>query len=384
MRRCVSMALRIAYTGWSLKKEGCWVPERLNYHFEPARGWMNDPNGLIYFKGQYHAFFQHNPHKPVWGPMHWGHAVSDDLLVWKELPIALYPDQPYENSGGCFSGSAVEKDGLLYLFYTSVSHELGQTQSLAVSVDGVHFEKYADNPILRCPVADTPDFRDPKVTEFPDGYRMVCGSGSGGTGRVLLFASQDLIHWEYQGVLFESRDYGAVMECPDFFMLDGRYVLMFSKIGALEYAVQFISGDFDGSHFMPEQYSAPEAGPQFYAPQTFSDAGGRRVMIGWLYSWGKPLDAGAQYAGALSVPRVLSLQDGRVCNYPVAAAQPLLNPADALLETRKDYVGVRGMPVGVHLDPGDSLCSLAVLRDTKTIEVFVNSGRYSFSYWFGR
>ena len=107
---------------------------RLMYHFEPQKGWMNDPNGLVYFKGQYHAFFQHNPNPPQDGPIrwgcglvHWGHAVSEDLIHWEELPIALYPDQDYENKGGCYSGSAIEKDGRLYLFYTSVSHELGQT-----------------------------------------------------------------------------------------------------------------------------------------------------------------------------------------------------------------------------------------------------------------
>ncbi len=358
------------------------MPARLKYHFEPARGWMNDPNGLIYFKGKYHAFFQHNPYAPVWGPMHWGHAVSDDLLTWKELPIALYPDQPYENSGGCFSGSAVEKDGLLYLFYTSVSHELGQTQSVAVSEDGIHFQKYAENPILCCPIQGTADFRDPKVIQFPDGYRMVCGSGCGGVGRVLLFASQDLLHWEYQGVLFESRDYGAVLECPDFFVLNGKYVLMFSKIGTVDYAVQFISGAFDGSRFTPLCYSAPEAGPQFYAPQTFLDAQGRRIMIGWLYSWGRPLDTGAEYAGALSIPRVLTMENGRIWNYPVDSAVPLLKESDAMLEIQNDFIGVHGTSVGIALDPGDSLRDLAVLRDTKTIEVFINSGRYSFSYWF--
>ena len=87
------------------------MPERFEYHFEPQKGWMNDPNGLIEFNGQYHAFFQHNPYAPVWGPMHWGHAVSKDLLHWEEVPIALKPEETYENSGGCFSGSAIEKDG---------------------------------------------------------------------------------------------------------------------------------------------------------------------------------------------------------------------------------------------------------------------------------
>ena len=118
------------------------MPERLKYHFEPQKGWINDPNGLIYFKEKYHAFFQHNPFEPRWGQMHWGHAISDDLINWQEISIALYPDMPYENSGGCFSGSAIEKDGYLFLFYTSASNELGQTQSLAISEDGINFKKY--------------------------------------------------------------------------------------------------------------------------------------------------------------------------------------------------------------------------------------------------
>ena len=127
---------------------GYRMQKRFSYHFEPRKGWMNDPNGLIEFQGQYHAFFQHNPYEPKWGPMHWGHAVSKDLIHWQELPIALEPKEWYENDGGCFSGSAIEKDGKLYLFYTSVSKDLGQTQSVAISEDGIHFEKYEGNPVI--------------------------------------------------------------------------------------------------------------------------------------------------------------------------------------------------------------------------------------------
>ena len=121
---------------------------KLALHLQPERGWINDPNGLCYFQGKYHAFFQHNPKAPVWDTMHWGHAVSEDLLHWEELPIALYPDQPYESGQGCFSGSAVEKDGRLYLFYTAVDSRLAQTQCLAWTDDGQHFTKYPGNPIL--------------------------------------------------------------------------------------------------------------------------------------------------------------------------------------------------------------------------------------------
>ena len=172
--------------------------ERLRYHFEPKKGWMNDPNGLVWFRGQYHAFFQHNPYDTVWGPMHWGHAVSSDLLHWEELPIALYPDQPYENGGGCFSGSAIVKDDRLYLFYTSVS-KTAQTQSVAMSDDGIHFYKYEGNPVIAsCPEGHK-NFRDPKVSRIDGTYYMVTGSGNSRAGQVLLFESEDLLHWEYRG-----------------------------------------------------------------------------------------------------------------------------------------------------------------------------------------
>ena len=143
------------------------MAKRLHHHFEPEKGWINDPNGLVFFRGEYHAFFQHNPYEPKWGPMHWGHAVSRDLIHWNELPIALSPDQPYENSGGCFSGGALVKDNVLYVFYTAVSEELGQTQCLAMSRDGVHFEKYPGNPIIKSYPSDgSEDFRDPHVFEY--------------------------------------------------------------------------------------------------------------------------------------------------------------------------------------------------------------------------
>ena len=127
---------------------------KLQYHVEPEKGWLNDPNGLCYFQGRYHAFFQHNPDSTVWkAPLHWGHAVSDDLIHWEEQPIALYPDQPYENGGGCFSGSAIEKDGKLYLMYTAVSKGHQQTQCIAVTEDCVHFTKLAENPLIgQCPL----------------------------------------------------------------------------------------------------------------------------------------------------------------------------------------------------------------------------------------
>jgi len=361
------------------------MPERLQHHFEPQKGWMNDPNGLIFYRGQYHAFFQHNPHSPRWGQMHWGHAVSDDLLHWKEVEIALYPDRPYENSLGCFSGSAVEKDGLLYLFYTSVSRELGQTISVAVSEDGLRFEKYAGNPILQAPEdGSSADFRDPKVTKIGDTYYMVCGSGVGGVGKVLLFSSGDLLGWDYRGVLFEGEQYGRVMECPDFFPLGGKYILMFSQMDMPFRSTVFVWGDFDGERFQPISVQRPEIGPHFYAPQTFLAPDGRRILIGWLYSWQKELDEGAEYAGALTIPRELTMVDGKVRTFPVREAAHLLTSEDALVRWEKDGVSIAAEPFTSEAQHRGPVKNVSMLRDTKTIEIFVNDGEASFSYWFGK
>lgn len=352
--------------------------QRLLYHFEPRSGWMNDPNGLIFYKGNYHAFFQHYPYAPHWGQMHWGHAVSRDFIHWTELDIALRPDMPYENTGGCFSGSAIEKDGDLYLFYTSVSDTLGQTQSLAISHDGIHFCKYPGNPVINaCPPDGKTDFRDPKVFSFGSEYRMVCGSGLNGTGRVLLFGSTDLLYWKYLGVLFEDSGYGPAVECPDLFPLDGKYVLMFSRMGQTGHSTQFVSGRFDGTSFFPEVSSSPEAGPQFYAPQTFSD-GKRRIMIGWLYDWSLKPSPDAQYAGALSIPRELSLHDGKVFCLPVSEAAPLLTSQNEHVRVGIDSIDIVSDGKSLHrIDI--PVRKVSILSDTVSIEVFINGGEYSAS-----
>lgn len=354
---------------------------RLSYHFEPQKGWINDPNGLCQFGGEYHAFFQHNPFAARWDTMHWGHAVSKDLLHWEELPIALYPDMPYENDGGCFSGSALEKDGVLYMMYTAVSKGLGQTQCIATSRDGRHFEKYPGNPVIAQSPVDphSKDFRDPKIFPYGDEYRMVCGAGVEGLGSILLYKSRDLLHWEYIGPIFESRDYGPVPECPDLFPLGGKWVLMFSRMDETR-ASQFIVGEFDGQSFTPESYQIVEKGKDFYAPQTFLDGKGRRVLIGWLYGWKREPDPDAVRAGALTIPRELSLVGGRVHNYPVEEAQPLLREGSAYLRREEGQLVLQGQDEIVFALPEEEVKDIQYMQDGNILEVFVNRGESSYSF----
>lgn len=369
------------------------MTKRFQYHFEPKKGWMNDPNGLIQYQGVYHAFFQYYPHDIKWGPMHWGHAISRDLLHWEEQDIALSPTQPYEDDGGCFSGSAIEKDGKMYLFYTSVSHALGQTQSLAISEDGLTFTKYDHNPIIQhFPAEDaTKDFRDPKVFVYGDEYRMILGTVYKGCGRVLQYRSKDLIHWEYMGVLYESSDYHDVIECPDLFPLQNRWVLLYSKIEPGDRHVQFLIGNFDGERFTPHSTLLPERGPQFYASQTFLSEDGKRILISWFYDWMREPIEGSTSAGALTIPREVYLDErGHLCLYPVDSAKALLEPlpldnsahkkAGVQISASPDSVKIISRHATPQLYEG-KVEKVEVLADVKAVEVFINNGKQNYSVW---
>ena len=295
-------------------------------HFSAEKGWINDPNGLIYFKGKYHLFYQHNPHSAVWSSMHWGHAISTDMLHWEDLPIALYPDADYDkdSEGGCFSGSAIEKDGRLYLMYTGTVHRNGncyQTQNIAYSDDGITFTKYKNNPIIYKPEGAGEDFRDPKIFFYDGLYYAVIGGTIDNDGKVFLYTSSDILHWEYKGILFDSEGKVATMiECPDFFFLDGHWVLIFSPIGnpdrrkCIYYAGDM---DFNTCRFTPRWNGIMDYGPDFYAPQTFLDKNGNRVMIAWMNRWQwMPYAEEREYSekegwrGALTLPRILHLDEG--------------------------------------------------------------------------
>ncbi len=267
---------------------------RQHYHFMPQTGWLNDPNGLIYYKGKYHYFYQLNPYYGQWDYMHWGHAVSEDLIHWQYLPLALAPSEKYDDHirGGCFSGSAVECDGKLFLMYTGTSnHGSGyeQTQCIASSEDGIQFTKYEGNPVILPPDGVPADlFRDPKVWKHDGIYYMVCGASRNKRGQALLYRSQDMYHWEFFNVLAESRgEWGYMWECPDFYQLEDKYVLMFSPMGESDRKAVYLTGDFDydTGKFDWQVSGEIDWGMDYYAPQSFLAPDGRRIAVGWANEW---------------------------------------------------------------------------------------------------
>ena len=339
---------------------------RQRYHFMAQTGWLNDPNGLIYFRGKYHFFFQHNPYNGFWDSMHWGHAVSDDMLHWEYLPLALAPSETYDNHlrGGCFSGSAIEHDGKLFLMFTGATNEgkgNEQTQCIAYSEDGIHFEKYAGNPVLTAPEGVPTDcFRDPKVWKHEDTYYMVCGASRDNKGQALLYRSKDMIHWTYFNVLAESRgEWGYMWECPDFYPMGDKYVLTFSPMGAGEHTSVYLVGDFDylTGKFCCHVSGEIDWGLDYYAPQSFLAPDGRRIIVGWSNEWEwMPLwkDWGPTYkegwCGFFNIPREVRMRkDGTLQFLPIREVETIReNPKRiAELTVSEEYT---------ELEAGDGVC----------------------------
>ena len=339
---------------------------RQHYHFMPQTGWLNDPNGLIYFREKYHFFFQHNPYNGFWDSMHWGHAVSDDMLHWEYLPLALAPSEIYDNHlrGGCFSGSAIEHDGKLFLMFTGTTNEgkgFEQTQCIAYSEDGIHFEIYEGNPVLTAPEGVPTDmFRDPKVWKHGDTYYMVCGASRDNKGHALLYRSKDMFHWTFFNVLAESRgEWGYMWECPDFYPVGDKYVLMFSPMGSGEHTSVYLVGDFDYETGKFNYYINSEIdwGFDHYAPQSFLAPDGRRIIVGWANEWEwMPLwkDWGPTYkegwCGSFNIPReVCMMEDGTLQFIPIAEVKTLRNnpkQTEMLVVTEKE----------TELTAGDGVC----------------------------
>lgn len=294
---------------------------RPNIHFTPPAMWTNDPNGMVYVNGIYHLFYQHYPEAPNWGPMHWGHAVSRDLLHWKHMPIALYPDE----LGMIFSGSCVydrentsgygtkEKPPIVAVYTNHGRHGLEQ-QSIAYSTDGIHFEKSYQNPVI--PNPGISDFRDPKAFYNPvkNCWSLVLAAGD----RVHFYKSEDLKRWEKTGEFGpEGNLASGVWECPDLFQVeaeDGRklWVLIVSMTTTTEDGrcrTQYFLGDFDGDTFIQQQKEEEPLWIDFgfdnYAGVTFQNLE-QPLFLGWAMNWGYANETPTgEYCGQMTLARSL-------------------------------------------------------------------------------
>lgn len=319
---------------------------RLGHHLMPPVGWLNDPNGLCWFQGKYHVFFQYAPFDVEGGLKFWGHYTSEDLIDWKYEGVALYPDSSYD-CHGVYSGSALVDDDKMHLFFTGnikidgdydYIHEGRETSTIYVeSEDGLCFgNKEEVISFEEYPEEFTCHIRDPKVWKEDDAYFMVLGGRlKGDKGAVLLYRSKDKKRWEFIRTITTEEAFGYMWECPDYFEMDGQKILSVSPQGLTreEYRFQNVyqSGYFpmreDGS-VNAKDFREWDMGFDFYAPQTFTDGNGRRILIGWMgmpdadEEYGnKTIDEGWQHC--LTVPRELKIQNGQILQYPVKELESL-------------------------------------------------------------
>lgn len=306
------------------------------YHFLPPSNWLNDPNGLIHWNGEYHMFYQYNPNGPFHGTIHWGHAVSTDLVHWRHLPIALVPDPDTADEDGCYSGVAIDDDGVPTLIYSG-NKQRTQRACLATSSDGLlSWKKYDGNPVIAAPPdLDLVEYRDHSVWREDGTWYQLMGAGIRGQGgAVLLYHSNDLRSWEYLhplcvGDLQHSTPLwmGSMWECPDFFPLGDQHVLIVSVWDQhnLHYSVAMV-GQYHNHHFTPEITHKLDYGDRyFYAPQSFTDARGRRIIFGWIQE-GRSSEAqmASGWSGVMSLPRIVSLNpDGGVVMRPAPELEAL-------------------------------------------------------------
>ncbi|MBS1521359.1 MAG: glycoside hydrolase family 32 protein [Bacteroidetes bacterium] len=302
---------------------------RPQVHFSPKAHWVNDPNGMVYFKGTYHLFFQDYPKGTTWGPMHWGHAISKDLMHWKELPIALYPD----SLGYIFSGSAVidsnntsgfGKNGKIPLVAIFTHHdpqlekagkENYQNESLAYSLDdGYTWTKYAGNPVLKNP--GLRDFRDPKVMWYVKGKKWIMTLAT--KDHITFYSSPDLKNWKKESEFGKDLGaHGGVWECPDLFPLKLNEKTYWVLIVNLNpggpnggSATQYFIGDFDGTTFSPNDGKTRwlDYGTDEYAGVTWNNTGNRRIFLGWMSNWQYANQVPTKgWRNAMTIPRELTL-----------------------------------------------------------------------------
>lgn len=363
-----------------------WYPQ---FHIAPAAGWMNDPNGVCYFKGRYHVFYQHYPYAPHWGPMHWGHVSSPNLVHWQRHPIALAPSNIPEggtepnngeitqDTGGVWSGCAVVDDDELVVFYTGNQWVNGrddadgkiQTQCLATSKDGITFQKRG---AVIAPPEGVEDFRDPKVWRMGNTWYLVVAASVKNRGEVWLYTSKNLKHWEFDRVLFTAPDRNVYMvECPDFFPLGDQWVLLYGPMthakpqgysGRNGHNTGYVVGRWQpGSDFeVTSKYAQYDLGHNFYAPQTMQAPDGRRILFAWMGGFDRPLASVADHwSGQQCTPRELTLAaNGELCARPVKEIEGLHGPqlaridADTLgpNETRVLCADLQAGEVNVEVD----------------------------------
>lgn len=322
-------------------------PTRLRFHLMPPVGWMNDPNGLCWYQENYHVFFQYGPFDPNGGVKFWGHWTSPDLLHWTQQPVFLCPDQPWDIHG-VYSGSALVEEDELYLYYTGnvkypgdydyIYDGRGHNLALATTRDGIHpdskrllLENRDYPPEVSCHV------RDPKVWKQDGKYYMVLGARTRqDQGELLIYESEDRLHWALCNTITTPQPFGYMWECPDIFCVDGQWIVMTSPQGLERQGNRYqniyscgyfpLYGDFRNAYTLGD-YVESDLGFDYYAPQTFLAPDGRRIVLGWMgmpdANYGNPTASRSGWQHCMSVPRELHWNGKSLTALPVREMEQL-------------------------------------------------------------
>ncbi len=313
------------------------VQKMQKIHLKAPNNWINDPNGFIYYKGEYHLFYQYFPYAVQWGSPFWGHAVSKDLVNWRHLDIALLPTVRGDQNG-CFSGSAIEHEGKMHIVYTGVRYDeidpdniyvskngkFEATQMSITSEDGYHFDNWKGKKVIIPPITDNTighwnHTRDPKIWRGSDAWYLILGSTiNEEKGEVLFYRSEDLEHWTYVNQVIPGPSIGYICECPDYFEVEGGKVLLASAMGipkpgeriqdhSICYLVDFEEKTCNMD--IPDEFQYVDYGLDLYAPQTTTDKDGNRVMVAWLRM---PTPVDDKWIGMFCAPRLVEVKNNHI------------------------------------------------------------------------
>lgn len=342
---------------------------------------MNDPNGLVFYKGYYHVFYQMCPNedKPWIEPMHWGHARTRDFLTWEDLPVALTPDTSYDKDG-CWSGTAIVKDDTLFLFYSSVLYDektklyTSQTVSIATSTDGINFKKYEGNPVINSyPEEGSFNFRDPAIIKQGDSYKLIMATGHDYSreARLLMYTSYDLLNWELETILMCWPE-AMFAECPSMLNTDNDTILGVSIVKLDDTRTfSLMAGTFNNSFFLAKGIGFPLKGPDQYAGQLFKAEDGRPLLLTWIPGW-HFADSDTRL-GCLSVPMEVIPVDKRIHVYPIREFHHLLKSCDDAVELTDTGLVIHRPTLEDVVYEGE-IRTIAILHDEYVLEVFINDG----------
>lgn len=419
-----------------LEKQAIQDEYRLKYHLMPPTGWLNDPNGLCQFKDIYHIFYQYTPDNCLGATKYWGHYSTKDFITFKNDPIALFPDCSLDKNGA-YSGSAIIKDDLMYIYYTGnvkypgdydyINTGREHNTVMVTSDDGINFnEKKCIMKTIDYPDDLTLHVRDPQIIKYGDHYLMVLGARTkDDQGCVLLYRSDDLINWSYINRIKSKKALGYMWECPNLVELDGQMILFCCPQGLETEGYKYenlyqngyfvINGDIEDEYKLSD-FIEFDHGFDYYAPQLFKDQSGRVIMIGWMGMPDVPYTNPTvenNWQHALTLPRQLTYRNGKVYQYPISETKKLRKNKqvinfktftsksncfelelpikcndftlklrdDTLIDYHDQLLTFTMKDSGYGRDARhiviDKLEKMTIFSDTSSLELFINDGEYA-------